>query len=315
MGGKRAELASVCARSMLWAEPPHELHARLLALETRILSANPTPLARTEALHVLAAWPETRGLVIDELIDRFLGRAEGYVNTRTLFNALATHFDLVFNAFKQKLMHDPANYDKKGLSALADYVPASNAEAERILDLFENLWDAGPGEPASTMAESLVKLAAHAQQTRDRAVAFAFRIAQSSGSLPAYEPLAWVAVADRDLSFRRQVFDTVIESADPKMNEALVSALVSSFGTSTDLDETLFEPVLRAAATELEAHEVSLVFAAEESRRFALALARVIERTTLKSAGLLAMFAEQASHDPDPQNAARQAIEISLKNR
>jgi hypothetical protein len=111
-GAMRAQLASVCAHRMLWRDPTDELRARLLAVETQILNADPTPLARIEALHALAAWPETRDQVIGELADYFRSRADGYDSAPTpLRKALATHFDLVLAAFRQRLMHNPATYD------------------------------------------------------------------------------------------------------------------------------------------------------------------------------------------------------------
>jgi len=291
------------------------LRARLLAVEIRILSSNPTPLARTEALHVLATWPETRDLVINDLVDRLLGRAEGYVDTIILSKAFATHFDRLIDAFEQKLMRNPSSYDYHELSALADYIPATDAEAERILGLFERLWDAGPGEPITTIAENLLKFSARVQSTRDRAVTLAFRIAQSSGSRHAYGPLAQAAIDNRDPGFRQQIFEVFTESDDPKMKEALISELVREVGGFADPDETLYEAVLRAAATGLEANEIGLVFAAQRSREFALALARVIRHTTPKPGGLLATFADQTTSQPDPQSAARRAIELHRKKR
>ena len=76
------------------------------------------------------------------------------------------------------------------MSRLADYVPKTDEEAERILSLFERLWNVAPGEPASEIVSSLMTFAEHTSSSRDRAVALAIEIASSTGQRER-ETLAW----------------------------------------------------------------------------------------------------------------------------
>ena len=307
---KHAQLASLCARWILTENPQPDVRKRLLTVETRILSADPTPLARTEALHTLAFCPETRGLVIDELLDRFLGRADGFVSTGILSVALGTHFDLVFKAFEQKLIRDPGSYDRGDLSALAGYVPKTVEEAERILSLFERLWNAAPGEPASEIVSSLMRFAEHPSSSRDRAVNLAIEIASSTGP-PGRENLASKVLTGSYTSDQRwHILGAIIGSADADMKRALIKALATYYDY---LDETFFEPILLAASDELEANDMVLVRAAQRSKAFASALDQVIRPTTPQTGGLLATFAEHVGFHADPQTAARQAFKVYIE--
>jgi WD40 repeat protein len=321
-----AQLATACAHRLLWRDPSAELRARLLAIESRILNGDPTPLARTEALHALADWPETRDQVIGELIDRFRGRAEGHANAWTLSEALATHFDLVLEAFRHRLMRKPAKDDSEhSLSALARYVPATDTEAEKILDLYQQLGEAGAGESTEEIVSSLMKLAEHPSSSRARAVTVAIGIARTSNGSTARETLAQALfTGNYDSEFRQQTLDAIIRSADPMMKEALVAKLAQviknsasrarlggSLGRQAESpDATLFEAVLRAGADGLETNAVKLILAARESGSFATVLAQVVTQTATEPGGLLAIFAEQAASHADPRTAARQAFDI-----
>jgi hypothetical protein len=318
---KHAQLTTACAHRMLMRDPPPGLRARLLTVETRILNADPTPLARTEALHALAEWPETRDQVIGELADRFRGRSEGYASPETLSKAMDTHFDLVLEAFTQKLMRSPAEYGYE-LSAPAEYVPATDTEAAKILDLYQQLWEAGPGEPVERIVSSLMQFAEHPSRSRARAVTLAIKIAQSQGCSTARKTVgSAVFTRSYDTGFRQQIVDAITGSTDEEMKGALAAGLAravsraETFHQLPSPDEELYEPILHAAADQLEAHDMVLLSAAQESRSFASALARVVHQTTPQPGRRLAIFAEQTAGCADPQTAARQAIEIFLEQR
>jgi hypothetical protein len=130
-------------------------------------------------------------------------------------------------------------------------------------------------------------------------------------------PSDWKYVDERaDSSFvgREWVFARVRDFLSGLPGTFLISELLREVGGFADRHETLYKAVLRAA-TELETNEVGLVFAAQRSREFALALTRVIRHTTPKPGGLLATFADQTASQPDPQSAARHAIELYRKTR
>jgi hypothetical protein len=220
----------------------------------------------------------------------------------------------------QKLMRNPAEYDRE-LSAPARYAPASETEAARILDLYQELWAAGPGEPAERIVSSLMEFAEHPSRSRARAVTLAITIAQSQGSSAARETVAHaVLIGSYDAGFRRQFVNAITNSTDKEMKGALATALakavrVQASGHFPGPDEELYKPILRAAADQLEELGMVLLLAAQDLRSFASALAQVVSQTTPQLGNPLAIFAEQTAGNADPQTAARQAIEIYLKRR
>jgi hypothetical protein len=72
-----------------------------------------------------------------EVLDRFSGKIDGYASPSMVQRALGRDFDIVLKAFEQRLLRNPASYDYSVLSSLADYIPASDAEAAAITTLFE----------------------------------------------------------------------------------------------------------------------------------------------------------------------------------
>ena len=101
------------------------------------------------------------------------------------------------------------------------------------------------------------------------------------------------------------------------MKRALIKDLAADTHTSRylDFDETLFEPVLLAAADELEANDMVLIRSAGRSRAFASAVGPAIRQTPLQPERLLATFAEQVGLHADPQTAARQAWKMNWCSR
>jgi hypothetical protein len=230
---------------------------------------------------------------------------------------MATHFDLILEAFKQKLMGNPAEYDAD-LSALAGYVPATDTEAEKILALYQQLWEAGPGELASAITQSLMTFAGHPSRSRAQAVALAIEIAQTPGNSAARETVAQAVFTRRyEAEVRQQIVDAITGCTDQEIKGELAAELAravkreNTFNQFPDLDENLYEPILHAAADQLEPNGTDLLSAAWKSRSFASALARVVQQTTPRPGGLLAAFGEQTARHADPQTAARHVIESS----
>jgi WD40 repeat protein len=300
-----AQLTTACAHQMLLRDPSPTLRARLLAVELRILDGHPTPLARTEALHALAEWPETRDRVIDELTDRFLDRAEGYVSASTLSKAMSTHFELISEAFKQKIMHNPAEYGSE-LTTLARYAPNTDPEAEYVLAIYRGLWEAGPGEPVEEIVSALTEFAEHPSRSRDDAVTLAFTIAQTSSNSTARDRFAEAAFSCRsDAEFREQIVDTITCSTDQEMKRALAVQLAKEVTRTRHVrslapDENHFVPILQAAADQLEANARVLLRAAKDSKSFASALTQVVQRIPPETRGRFTTFAEEVAGQTDP---------------
>jgi hypothetical protein len=290
------------------AAPGLDLALRARAIEVlKRLVVSSDDSARATALEALAGMPDTRALVVQEVLDAF--RAGDARLTSSAGRLLAVDFEAAFSALEAALR---TGLGEDALWHLGRHVTTDEDEVRRIVELLERTWD-----PRSDLARS-VALAVEARLGRleatprvaPRVLALADRVA-AEGGLSARRPLTYFAgrrSSETTSELKDQVLATLIRTADglDELDDIL---------DPLDLNETTawaLDALLAREAKAPSGLERALLREAFVKESKAEAIAAAVERTGYKPRGELAGWLASIERGLTPYEAASAAVDTLI---